>query len=150
MESSLLLCCSWKSVYRPDYTELIPNVEKTYTCPMTSTGKGLQNHLSWKGPLRPSGPTPLVTNRDTHSSIRCSQPLQPDLGCFQGRDSTTSRQPVPLPHQPCHKELFPYIQSKSLIFSLRSFPLVLSQQTLLKSLSPSSLQSLLIPNSSQF
>ena len=26
-----------------------------------------------------------AANRDTYSSIRCSEPLQPDLGCLQGR-----------------------------------------------------------------
>jgi len=47
------------------------------------------------------------------------------------------RQPVPVPHHLHGKRVFPYIQSKSPL-SLK--PLVLSPQTLLKSLPPSSLK----------
>jgi len=36
--------------------------------------RALENHLV---------PLPAM-NRDTHSSSRCSEPIQPDLGCLQG------------------------------------------------------------------
>ena len=37
----------------------------------------LQNRLSWKRPLKAIWSNSLKTNRDTYSSIRCSELLQP-------------------------------------------------------------------------
>ena len=48
-----------------------------------------------------------------------------------------SVQPVPLPHRPEREELFLSSDPNLPSCSLNPFPLVLSQQTLLKSLSPS-------------
>ena len=54
--------------------------------------------------------------RDTYSSIRCLEPLQPDLECLQGC-GTISGQTVPVPHHPYHKKLLPYIQGLHLATS---------------------------------
>ena len=87
-------------------------------------------------------------NRDTHSSTRCSELLQPDLGCLQGWDTHhLSGQPVPVPHH-FYCKTNKQQQKKNLListlnlpsFSLKPFPLVPLQWTLLKSLSPSFLQ----------
>ena len=48
---------------------------------------GSQNHLSWRAPKRPCGPTPAV-HGGIHSSISAPA-LQPDLGCAQGWGTTT-------------------------------------------------------------
>ena len=76
-------------------------------------------------------------NGDTHSSIRCSEPLQPDLGCLQGwgiHSPLGNLCQCPTTHTVKNILL---ISNLNLSFSsLKPFPLVLSQQTLLKSLSP--------------
>jgi len=63
-------------------------------------------------------------------------PLQPDHECLQGRDiHHLSGQPVPMPHH-SHCKRFFFISNLSLPSrSLRPFSLILSPQTLLKSLS---------------
>ena len=44
---------------------------------------------------------PSAMNRDTHSSIRCSEPIQPHLGCLQGWGTHhLSGQPVSVPQLP--------------------------------------------------
>jgi len=82
-----------------------------------------------------------VVIRDSHSSISCSEPLQGDTECLQGWGTTTSLGNL------C--QCLPTLIIKCIFFisnpnlpssSLKTFPLVLSQQTLLKSLPPSFLQ----------
>ena len=74
----------------------------------------------------------FAMTRDTYSAQR---PIQPDCECLQGRDiHHLSGYPVPVPPPLLYNvsSLYP-VQ----ISGLKPFPLVLSQQTLLKSLSPS-------------
>ena len=48
-------------------------------------------------------------------------PVQPDLECLQGHGfHHTSGQPVPVPHHPYCKQLFPYIQYKSPLFQFET------------------------------
>ena len=66
--------------------------------------------------------------------------MQPDFECLQGHGiHHFSWQPVPVPHHPYHKTLF-LIYSLNFPFLIETISLVLSQQTLLKSLSPFFLQ----------
>lgn len=45
----------------------------------------------------------LCNNRDTYSSSRCSEPVQPDLKCLQGQSTPRlSGQPVPVHYHPYH------------------------------------------------
>jgi len=45
-------------------------------------------------------------NRDIYSSVRCSEPIQPDLECLQGWSiHHLSGQPVSVPHHSYHEEL---------------------------------------------
>ena len=82
-----------------------------------------------------------AANRDTYSSIRCSEPLQPDRGCLQGQGSTTSLRNLFQHLTTMTVKTFFLISNLNLpSFSLKPLPLVLSQQTLLKSLSPCFLQ----------
>jgi len=61
-------------------------------------------------------------------------PVQPDLEYLWGQSTHhLSGQPAPLPHYLRCKKPFPYVQSKSPLFILKLFPIVLSQQTPLKS-----------------
>ena len=45
---------------------------------------GSQNHLSWKEPLEASWSHSPAMDRYTYSSIRCTESIQPALGCLQG------------------------------------------------------------------
>ena len=46
----------------------------------------LTESFELEGTLKgPSDPPPPALNRDTHSSIRCSGPIQPNLGCLKGQ-----------------------------------------------------------------
>jgi len=80
-------------------------------------------------------PNPPAMNRDTHSSIRCSEPHPPDFQCFQGQGTHISGQPSPMLHFHgfYHKNLHPYIQSKPSV-TVSPCPIT---QTQLRSLPPS-------------
>jgi len=79
-----------------------------------------ENHLSWMGLVKAIWSNCPAMSRGIYSSTRCSEPIHPDLGHLQGWGiQHLSRQPVPVPHHPFSKELFPYIQSnESIITSL--------------------------------
>jgi len=49
-----------------------------------------QNRSSWKAPLKAIWSHSPALNRNTYSSIRCSEHMQPDVGCLQGRGTFTS------------------------------------------------------------
>jgi len=77
-------------------------------------------------------PLPAV-HRDTHSSLRCSEPVQPDLGCLQGWGTATYLGNL------CQclttlivKNVFLRSNLNLLSFGLKPFPLVPSQQPPLK------------------
>jgi len=99
-----------------------------------------QNQLSWtKWPLKVPSNTPAVS-RNTHSSIRCSEPHSPWPWCLHEWHTTISLANL------CQclttfivKNFF--ISTLNLpCFNLKPFPLALSQQILLRSLPPSFLQ----------
>jgi len=46
--------------------------------------------LSWREPLKIIYPNSPALNRDTYSSIRSLEPLQPDLGYLQGWSTHSS------------------------------------------------------------
>ena len=48
---------------------------------------GIQNHLVWMGPLSAIWSNSPAMNRGTYSYIRCSEPIQPDLGSLHGLPS---------------------------------------------------------------
>jgi len=104
--------------------------------PMLSVGYNLESQncrilTVGRDLWRPSSPTPCQLYQVAQSLI------QPYLESLQGWDiNHISGQSVSLPHHAHCKRFFPYIQPKSPSLSLNPFPLVLLQQTLLKSLSP--------------
>ena len=82
-------------------------------------------------------------NRDTCSSIRCSEPCPQSLTLNVSKDGASTTSLSKLFH--CFTTLIAknFLLTSNLnlpSFSLKPFPLLLSQQTLLKSLSPSCLQ----------
>lgn len=84
----------------------------------------LLGRVGLEGTPRTSSSNPLAASwlPITKPSTRpgCHGPIQRDLGHLQGWGiQHLSRQPVPVPHHPFSKELFPYIQSnESIITSL--------------------------------
>ena len=62
-------------------------------------------------------------NRDTQLDQVAQGLIQPHLESLQGHSPGThhiSGQPVPVPHHPHCKRLFPYVQSKSTLFELEA------------------------------
>ena len=51
-----------------------------------------QNAWSWKGPLKATWSNSSATNRNTHNSIRCSEPIQVGLKHLQGWGTLISGQ----------------------------------------------------------
>jgi len=99
------------------------------------------NVLGWKRPLKAIVVQLPAMNRDAPSSISAHSPVQPNLQCLQGRGTTTSLGNL---HQCLTalsvKNFFLIFNLNLSAFSSKPFPLVLSQQILLKSLSPSFLR----------
>ena len=93
--------------------------------------------MSWKGPLKAICPTPCI--EQGHPQLhQCSQPIQPDLGCLQEWGTTTlSATCANASTTLIIINLFLISNVNLRRFSLKPFPPVLSQQTLLKGLSPS-------------
>ena len=78
-------------------------------------------------------------NEQGHPQLhQCSQPLQTDLGCLQGWGTTTFLGNLCQCFTALSMKTFVLISSLNLLSStLKLFPLVLSEQNLLKSLSSS-------------
>ena len=81
----------------------------------------------------------LVMGRDIFPQITLLQaPSNLTLNTSSdGVSTVSSGQPVPVSHHPRHIIFLPYVQSKFTLFHFNPLPLVLSLQTLIKSLSPS-------------
>jgi len=109
----------------------------------TSAGWGQWEHLlcvflgsfELEGSLKGHVVQLPALSRDTHSSIGCSEPIQPNPGCRDGGTTTS-------PGNLCHC-VIAFIGKQHLLstlnlpsLSMKQFPLVLSQQTLLNCLSP--------------
>ena len=99
-----------------------------------------QNALGWKGPFKGHLVHPPCSKQG-HLQIHQVAQSHVQLGreCFQWWGIChLSGQPVPVPHHPLCKKKFFFISNLNLpAFSLKLLPLVLSQQALLKTLSPS-------------
>ena len=70
---------------------------------------------------------PPALNMDTHSSIRCSEPIQPDFGCLQGWGTITILGSLCQCLTALTVENFFLKSNLNLLFySFKLFPLVLS------------------------
>jgi len=99
------------------------------------------NRLGGRDLQQPSGPTLVQWTGTPTAPSGAQSPIQSDLGCIQGQGTHLhSGQPVPVPYRPYCK-IFLLTRNLNLpSFNLKPFLLVLSEKTLLKSLSPSFLQ----------